>query len=360
MKLNIGTNIKRLRLSKGLTQEQLAERLNVSAAAVSKWESESTYPDITMLFPLAEIFDISIDELLGHDEAKANTDVDRILGEYMQLHTIEGRFSEARKIIVDARKKYPHNYQILRFYMWDIIDGQRAGTDPKLLLENKGELKEICDCILDGCKVDSIRADAINVKAKLLYATGDTDEAIKLLSTLPTYQAPFVIEELFPKDTPEFLHWSKINYYGLIHFTSLKLTNLIRYDPAISDLEKAKRMESAAEAFYKMSQGEGLEGFCIGAEIIYNLWACMLIAKDAPVEEIIRVQEKDFAMLKKITELAKSEDDNELRMMITRTYKETDLVSFQVNRLIKFAGTKYEKLRGDPKYLEMLNRWVKK
>ena len=86
----------------------------------------------------------------------------------------------------------------------------------------------------------------------------------------------------------------------------------------------------------------------------------MLIAKDAPVEEIIRVQEKDFAMLKKITELANSEDDNELRMMITRTYKETDLVSFQVNRLIKFAGTKYEKLRGDPKYLEMLNRWVKK
>lgn len=45
MKLKIGENIKRLRKQKGLTQEQLAELLNVSCAAVSKWESCDTYPD---------------------------------------------------------------------------------------------------------------------------------------------------------------------------------------------------------------------------------------------------------------------------------------------------------------------------
>ena len=69
MNLNIGTNIKRLRLEKGLTQEQLAELLCVSTAAVSKWESKNTYPDITLLFPLASIFGVTIDELMGYDEA---------------------------------------------------------------------------------------------------------------------------------------------------------------------------------------------------------------------------------------------------------------------------------------------------
>ncbi len=96
MELNIGMNIKRLRLAKGLTQEQLAELLTISSAAVSKWEAKNTYPDITMLFPLAEIFGVTVDELMGYDEAKAKSDVDKILAEYQQFG-IDGRFDE-RKI----------------------------------------------------------------------------------------------------------------------------------------------------------------------------------------------------------------------------------------------------------------------
>jgi len=61
MNLKIGENIKRLRLSQNITQEKLASYLNVSCAAVSKWESGDTYPDITLLFPLAYFFKVSID-----------------------------------------------------------------------------------------------------------------------------------------------------------------------------------------------------------------------------------------------------------------------------------------------------------
>ena len=81
MDLNIGMNIKRLRLVKGMTQEQLAELLTVSTAAVSKWEAKNTYPDITMLFPLAEICGVTVDELLGYEEAKAKAAVDKIHAE---------------------------------------------------------------------------------------------------------------------------------------------------------------------------------------------------------------------------------------------------------------------------------------
>ena len=63
MKMTIGSNIRRLRTEKGVTQEQLAEAMNVTCAAVSKWERSETYPDITLLQPLAFYFGVSTDEL---------------------------------------------------------------------------------------------------------------------------------------------------------------------------------------------------------------------------------------------------------------------------------------------------------
>ena len=85
MELNIGTNIKRLRLAKGYTQEQLAELLCVSGAAVSKWEAKNTYPDITLLLPLAEIFGVGVEALLGYDEASAEEEAEQCLASYRAL-----------------------------------------------------------------------------------------------------------------------------------------------------------------------------------------------------------------------------------------------------------------------------------
>ena len=64
----IGKNIKRLRLNKGITQEQLADVLHLSAQAVSKWENDQTCPDITSLPKLAKILGVTVDELLSGKE----------------------------------------------------------------------------------------------------------------------------------------------------------------------------------------------------------------------------------------------------------------------------------------------------
>lgn len=60
-----GSVIKELRESKKLTQADLAQKLNVSDKTVSKWETGKGYPDITLLEPIASIFDVSIAELLS-------------------------------------------------------------------------------------------------------------------------------------------------------------------------------------------------------------------------------------------------------------------------------------------------------
>ena len=64
--MRIGANIKRLRVNKGVTQEQLGDMVGVSSQAVSKWENESALPDILTLPKLADYFGISIDELMGY------------------------------------------------------------------------------------------------------------------------------------------------------------------------------------------------------------------------------------------------------------------------------------------------------
>ena len=69
MQLNLGIKIKELRRRDGRTQEHLAETLGITAQAISRWESGTTYPDMEMIPAIANYFHVSIDELFGyHDE----------------------------------------------------------------------------------------------------------------------------------------------------------------------------------------------------------------------------------------------------------------------------------------------------
>ena len=61
----IGTNIRLLRKTKNITQEELANALHISYQAISKWENGSSQPDIALLPAIANYFGVSIDELFG-------------------------------------------------------------------------------------------------------------------------------------------------------------------------------------------------------------------------------------------------------------------------------------------------------
>ena len=67
-------NLKAVRKKKGLTQDELAARLNVVRQTISKWEKGLSVPDAEMLIQIAEIFEVSVSELLG---AKIEHEADR-------------------------------------------------------------------------------------------------------------------------------------------------------------------------------------------------------------------------------------------------------------------------------------------
>lgn len=66
----IGAMVAELRARRGWTQEALAQRVGVSAQAVSKWETDQSMPDVTLLLPLASALGCTTDELLNGDPAR--------------------------------------------------------------------------------------------------------------------------------------------------------------------------------------------------------------------------------------------------------------------------------------------------
>lgn len=111
MKLYIHDKIKNLRKEQKWTQEELAERLNVSPQAVSRWETNSTFPDIELLPDIASIFEISIDELLGVNDLLNNDRIKKLITEansYYDTNEVDKVVSKLEQ----AKKEYPTNINI--------------------------------------------------------------------------------------------------------------------------------------------------------------------------------------------------------------------------------------------------------
>lgn len=72
MEKTIGKKLYELRKQSGFTQDYVAEKLGVSAQAVSKWENDIACPDIMTLPHIAELYGITVDELFKNDDVKSN------------------------------------------------------------------------------------------------------------------------------------------------------------------------------------------------------------------------------------------------------------------------------------------------
>ena len=79
--MQLGNVIRTYRKKKGLTQEEVASRLGVTTPAVNKWERGVTYPDITLLAPIARLLDISLDTLLSFREELMPGEIENIIYE---------------------------------------------------------------------------------------------------------------------------------------------------------------------------------------------------------------------------------------------------------------------------------------
>ncbi len=108
MKIEIGRKIAHYRKENCVTQEQLASALGVSTAAVSKWETGNTYPDITLLPDIAAFFQVSVDLLLDYQIDHAQQYKDRI----RELAKVSD-YRSGLPLAEEALRKFPNDFDIL-------------------------------------------------------------------------------------------------------------------------------------------------------------------------------------------------------------------------------------------------------
>ena len=116
MQHSIGKTIKDLRKNRGLTQEELAEKIGVTAQAISKWENESGMPDLSQIVPLAHVFGVSTDTILGTGDIKKNEDVSEILRRAQSKLTFPLTIeclTDKYNVLLEGLKIYPNNFTLI-------------------------------------------------------------------------------------------------------------------------------------------------------------------------------------------------------------------------------------------------------
>lgn len=108
MELKVGAKIVELRRKKGMTQEQLAAILGVSAPAVSKWETDSSCPDIALLCPLARALGTNVDTLLSFEEELSQESMGQYMNEIIRLSR-QGETGAAEERLNGLLRAYPSN-----------------------------------------------------------------------------------------------------------------------------------------------------------------------------------------------------------------------------------------------------------
>lgn len=151
--MTFAEKLKTIRKQAGMSQEQLAEKLNVSRQAITKWETDAGIPDIENIMAISALFDISIDELLSNEKgAKAKTD-------YL--------FESITEYDIDEPKRYDMKFGGAKQLMLSGYDGEkirvRLASNTLSTLQNDFKIK--IDDIKSRIDVDLIRKNGVTEAA---------------------------------------------------------------------------------------------------------------------------------------------------------------------------------------------------
>lgn len=201
MEMKIGQKIFELRRANGMTQERLADELGVSAAAVSKWETDNSYPDITLLCPLARALGTNVDTLLQFEQTLPDEAVVGMVNEIMVKIQSEG-YEPGEQLLSERLRQYP-NSSALKFNTALIMD-TLCMIYPDAPEEKKADWREQKHTLLSKLRETGRGAYweiSTQNLAGMALNEGRLDEAEQLLKELPgqTTDASLIWVQLYMK-----------------------------------------------------------------------------------------------------------------------------------------------------------------
>lgn len=184
MAKTIGNIIRELRCSRNLTQEQLAENLNITAQAISKWENNIGMPDISQVVPIAHFFGVSTDVLFGVEK---KMDVDEVQA-LIDSATNQDSYKDEYALLKEALRTYPGDVRLLLELLSCgeclLADGDTVnGAERNTIFE---ECERAGRLILSYSKDLSILIEATEWLIKLYCEVGENEKATTLSESLPS------------------------------------------------------------------------------------------------------------------------------------------------------------------------------
>ncbi len=181
MFVNFSDTLKTLRKQRNLTQEQIAEVLGVSCQAISKWETGTSFPDISLLPILAEYFGVSIDYLLGYDISKHKEKIHTICAQAEDLFA-EGKYVQAVPILREALIQHPGNEALMYKLAWALSGTLHESPD------NYEEAIFLYLKILEISTDTKMRTKAARDLVYRFYTKGEYERALYFANELPAFE----------------------------------------------------------------------------------------------------------------------------------------------------------------------------
>ncbi len=175
--MSIGSNIKKLRRERDITQEQLAELLHLTPSAISQWETDRVLPDIAYLPKLANIFRVSADVILGIDVEAKDTRIEEIYKEVRELWCT-GQRDEAERLCREGLAEFPDAYILMEELAFNLsYSNDRAVQEESIALFER---------IRAGSNDEVAKNFAVGNLCSLYMAVGKPDAAKQLAESVPT------------------------------------------------------------------------------------------------------------------------------------------------------------------------------
>ena len=175
MAMKIGEKIKELRKARNISQESLAKVLGVSFQAISKWETNTTTPDISIIPSIASYFGVSIDELFDHNVFENEKKIDAICREAAYYRLDDP--IRAEEILREGLSRFPSNETILTvlvYVLWNI-----PGRDSDLI--------DTCKQLIECATIEGVRCDVLRILAEAYYRAGEYSQITPILEQIPEF-----------------------------------------------------------------------------------------------------------------------------------------------------------------------------
>ena len=174
--LFLAENLKKLRKGKDLTQEEVADLLHVSPQSVSKWERGDTLPDITLLPSLANLYQISVDALIGMDRIN-DRQTKNIVFSTAHNHLRNGNNKATIDVYTEALKSLPNDEDI----MSDLAMALALEGDPDKL----SQAISLCERVLSHSQASKVHHTTRAALCFIYYKLGEKDKAMDIAGNLP-------------------------------------------------------------------------------------------------------------------------------------------------------------------------------